>query len=38
METNKETNIQEAVFKISIAVIKEEYKKRMEDKQNGNDN
>jgi hypothetical protein len=28
METNKETNIQDAVFKISIAVIKDEYKKK----------
>ena len=30
METNKETNIQDAVFKIKIAVIKEEYKKEKE--------
>ena len=30
METNKESNIHEAVLKISIAIIKEEFKKEKE--------
>ena len=41
MEINKESNIHEAVLKISIAVIKEEFKKEngMENiRQNGNNN